>query len=85
MATGDDVRQGENYRRLLKMKQVCSLRSCSPATLYREIAAGRMPVPIKFGRMSRWDASEVEAAIERAPRGLTDMSSVVTARQKARA
>lgn len=32
--------------------------------LYKEIAAGRFPPPVKIGRASGWDTSAVDAWIE---------------------
>lgn len=32
----------------------------SPATLYRDIASGRLPKPTKVGRSSRWRFSDIE-------------------------
>jgi prophage regulatory protein len=34
--------------------------------IYREIAAGRFPPPVKIGRSSGWDTSAVDAWIEHA-------------------
>jgi predicted DNA-binding transcriptional regulator AlpA len=50
---------------LLTCKQVCAfLGGIHSATLYRGIAAGRYPAPIKVGpNTSRWLESECEAAL----------------------
>lgn len=38
-----------------------------PGTVYRAIREGRLPKPIKIGKLtSRWRRSEIEAFIERA-------------------
>jgi predicted DNA-binding transcriptional regulator AlpA len=54
---------------LLDRREVCRLfggnRPLNPATLYRGIAAGRYPAPIKVGPgSSRWLRSECEAALQ---------------------
>jgi predicted DNA-binding transcriptional regulator AlpA len=55
---------------LLDRPSVCRLfggtRPIDPATLYRGIAAGRFPAPVKIGPgSSRWLRSECEAALKR--------------------
>jgi predicted DNA-binding transcriptional regulator AlpA len=54
---------------LLTRPEVCRLfggvgRPIDPATLYRGIASGKFPAPVKIGPgMSRWLRSECEAAL----------------------
>jgi len=50
---------------LLTCKQVCAFfGGIDASTLYRGIATGRYPAPIKVGaNTSRWFSSEVEAAL----------------------
>jgi predicted DNA-binding transcriptional regulator AlpA len=54
---------------LLDLKTVCRLfggsKPIHPSTLYRGIATGRYPAPIKVGpNTSRWASAECAAAIE---------------------
>ncbi len=59
-------------RRLLSMPDLCGLyggseRPLNPSTVYRWIAQGLFPRPIKLGGgTSRWIESECEATVERA-------------------
>ena len=52
--------------KLMPIDTVCDTVGVSPATLYRLIAAGRFPAPVKIGvRAARWRSDEVRAHIER--------------------
>jgi predicted DNA-binding transcriptional regulator AlpA len=50
---------------LLSMTAVCDLLGVVPSSVYRYIAKGLWPRPIKVGGSSRWIKSEVEAALAR--------------------
>jgi prophage regulatory protein len=50
--------------RLLKLRHVLELTALSRATLYRRMEQGTFPRPVKFGRASRWVASEIAGHIE---------------------
>jgi len=52
-------RQDHTIDRLLNLEEVTRLTALSRATVYRAIASGDFPPPVKFGRVSRWPASEV--------------------------
>ena len=63
--TENEAAQMENLK-LIPIDTVCQTVGVSPATLYRLIAAGRFPAPIKIGvRAARWRSDEVRAHIER--------------------
>lgn len=53
---------------LLDRNAACRLfggtRPINPATLYRWIAKGRFPKPVKVGRSSRWLREECEAVLQ---------------------
>jgi predicted DNA-binding transcriptional regulator AlpA len=51
---------------LLTSKEVCEWLGRSHASLYRDIAGGQIPPPVKIGHSSRWPASEIRALIEKA-------------------
>jgi len=51
---------------LLTSKEVCEWLGRSHASLYRDIAGGQIPPPLKIGHSSRWPASEIRALIEKA-------------------
>ena len=51
---------------LLPLAEVCArLGRCHRATVYRMVASGELPQPVKLGSRSAWPESEVEAVIER--------------------
>jgi predicted DNA-binding transcriptional regulator AlpA len=54
---------------LLKTIEVREILRVSHATLYRRIADGTIPKPIKLGSASRWQRSDILAAIEAAKNG----------------
>jgi excisionase family DNA binding protein len=43
----------------LSPQDVCRLLQCGMATLYRRIALGEFPRPLKFGRLSRFSRPAV--------------------------
>lgn len=48
-----------------RMKDVIRITSLSRPTLYRRIAAGRFPAPVKLGgRASGWTAQDLQAWID---------------------
>lgn len=55
---------------LLTIQEACQLLALNKRTLYREIARGRFPRPIKIRRMSRFHASDVVNYLETLSRGL---------------
>jgi predicted DNA-binding transcriptional regulator AlpA len=57
---------GADVDRLLTSKEVCAALGRSHASLYRDIAAGRIAPPVKIGASSRWPASEIRALIDKA-------------------
>ena len=52
-------------RVLISDKDVAEMIGSSRATVWRRVGDGVLPRPIKFGGMTRWVLSEVEAAIAR--------------------
>lgn len=52
--------------RLERLPSVLSRTAMGKSWIYREIAAGRFPPPVKIGRSSGWDSSAVDAWIENA-------------------
>lgn len=50
---------------LLRVPTVVQATGLSPATLYRKLAAGEFPEPVRFGaRCTRWKAADVRAWIQ---------------------
>ena len=63
--TVNEAVQMENLR-LIPIDKVCQTVGVSPATLYRLIAAGRFPAPVKIGlKAVRRRADEIAEHIER--------------------
>nr|WP_111301067.1 AlpA family phage regulatory protein [Paracoccus saliphilus] len=56
-------RQDHQIDRLLNLHEVTHLTALSRATVYRAIANGDFPRPVKIGRVSRWPASEVSSFV----------------------
>ena len=52
-------------RVLIRDKDVAKMIGGSRATVWRRVGDGVLPRPVKFGGMTRWVLSEVEAAIAR--------------------
>lgn len=50
--------------RLLRLCDVVALTALSRATIYRQVAAGSFPAPVKIAGASRWPASEVAGFID---------------------
>jgi prophage regulatory protein len=53
-----------NTDRLLRLPEVQSIVGLCRAMIYRAVASGRFPEPVKLGRVSAWPESEVLAWIE---------------------
>lgn len=51
---------------LLKDKEVAGILSMSVPTVWRRVADGTIPKPVKIGALSRWPRSEILAVIESA-------------------
>lgn len=51
---------------LLRDTEVAAAFQCSKATVWRRVADGTLPAPIKICGISRWPLSEIEAVIEKA-------------------
>ncbi len=55
---------------LLNVKEAAAERGCGVSTWWRDVRAGLLPEPIYITPKSpRWRLSEIQAAIERCPRG----------------
>ncbi len=47
----------------LDIQAVAAMLHCSPRHVTRQVKEGRMPAPVKFGRLSRWPRAALEAWI----------------------
>ncbi len=52
--------------RLVSVRDAAAALGCSVATVWRGVASGTLPQPIRIGGMTRWSASEIAAFIESA-------------------
>lgn len=69
----------ELERRLLDVKEVAALCSCSVRHVYRLADAGKMPSPARLGVLVRWPRSAIEDWIAN---GCPDCRSAGSTRQK---
>ncbi len=59
-----DTTAPPELQRLLRLPDVCAQTGASRAQIYRLIAAGEFPGPVKlYGKASAWPESEVQAWI----------------------
>lgn len=48
---------------LVALPVVCAIRGRSPASIWRDVSAGRLPAPVKAGpRCTRWKVGDLRAA-----------------------
>lgn len=52
-------------KRLMTMRQAATTLGICPRTLYRLIASGQLPAPVRLGRASRMVCAEVDEYVER--------------------
>lgn len=50
--------------RMINVREVAAILSISTRSVWRLVAAGELPQPIRFGRNVRWRLEDVEAWIE---------------------
>jgi excisionase family DNA binding protein len=50
--------------RMIDVKEVATILKVSKRTVWRLVASGELPQPIRFGRNVRWKLEDVEAWIE---------------------
>lgn len=51
---------------LLKATEVAEMLNISVTSIYRRMADGTLPKPIKFGTLSRWSKADIARAVETA-------------------
>lgn len=57
---GPDLPGRYPFARLIRLPEVCGMTGLSRSAVYRGVAAGTFPVPVKVGeRASAWHAGEV--------------------------
>lgn len=57
---------GASVDRLLKVGEAAEVLAISVPSFWRRVADGSIPKPIKFGKSSRWQYSEIREVIEEA-------------------
>lgn len=50
--------------RLVSVRDTADQLGCSVATVWRRVADGSIPKPVKIGGITRWSQSELSALIE---------------------
>ena len=50
---------------LLTAEEVAAMLNVSERTLWRLLSAGKLPQPVRFGRSTRWKATELAHWIEK--------------------
>jgi len=59
---------------LVTVKQVAQMLSVCGRTIYRLVASGELPAPVKVGSASRFPVAEIHAYVERLKRDRRDCS-----------
>lgn len=59
------MRRLPDWPRMMKRTTVCAYLDVSAAELEREIAAGRLPLPVKVGNADHWSRAAIDASIEK--------------------
>lgn len=54
---------------LIDIRAVCALLGRSSASIWRDVAAGRLAAPVKVGCSTRWRVGDVRAALAGARHG----------------
>jgi len=44
---------------MIDVREVADMFRCSPRTVYNRVADGSFPLPVKIGRLTRWDRAEL--------------------------
>ncbi len=50
---------------MLDVNQVADRLTCSPRTVYRQVDMGRMPAPVRIGRLVRWSSDAIDEWVAR--------------------
>lgn len=59
--SAEDVNEiGREKTAMLDVQQAAALLHCSSRTVYRMSKCGRMPRPVKFGTLVRWNREAIE-------------------------
>ena len=59
-------KSGGIARVLISDVELAKILGCSRTTVWRRVADGTLPKPIKIGGMTRWSQAEIAAVIEAA-------------------
>ncbi len=51
---------------LVSVRDIAAVLGCSTPTVWRRVADGSIPQPVKIGGMTRWSKAEIDAFIEQA-------------------
>lgn len=53
-----------DWPRMMKRRTAAAYLDLSEAELEREVAAGRLPVPVQLGKAEHWDRGALDKALE---------------------
>eukprot|EP00581_Thalassiosira_minuscula_P036337 CAMPEP_0184474144 /NCGR_PEP_ID=MMETSP0740-20130409/131693_1 /TAXON_ID=385413 /ORGANISM="Thalassiosira miniscula, Strain CCMP1093" /LENGTH=66 /DNA_ID=CAMNT_0026851287 /DNA_START=96 /DNA_END=296 /DNA_ORIENTATION=- len=51
---------------LVSVRDIAAVLGCSAPTVWRRVADGSIPQPVKIGGMTRWSKAEIDAFIAQA-------------------
>ncbi len=52
--------------KMLDVRDLAEEFNCNPSTIWRRVADGTLPKPIKIGGLTRWVRPEIDTVIDRA-------------------
>ncbi|MBM4087241.1 MAG: helix-turn-helix domain-containing protein, partial [Planctomycetes bacterium] len=58
--TAENGKEGLPHPVLVSAKELAAMLGCSEAHLWRLHSSGRLPAPVKLGRLTRWPLVEIE-------------------------
>ena len=50
----------------INIDAMCAVFGRSPSTIYRLVAEGKLPKPMKFGCQNLWDAEKIKSSLKNA-------------------
>lgn len=63
------------FERLLRVGEVAGLLGVSVSTVWRHVADGSLPEPVRFGGVTRWAQSELILYLEALKAGRSEVGS----------
>lgn len=60
------------WPRMMKLKTAAQYCDLAPADFMREVAAARLPLPVKLGRDEHWDREAIDSDLSRLSGAVSD-------------